>query len=524
MHNALTHANKTATSSRAKLGYRPLLDPNAMRHRPSAPGLSRGRRRNQTAQRVVLHVFLTTAWVLLGATQYWSAISDRDSAIRATQATVLNLASSLAQHAGDTFEIADTVLSGLAWWGRDVGMQDEPLSRFLAAEAGRSERIHGLFVYDADGRWVGSSLPVTPTLLNNSDREYFQHHLHNDDDAPYIGPPIRSRSDGSWILTLSRRLEDRQGRFAGVALATIQLEYFERYYRGFNVGSEGTIGMTDLRGDVLVRIPDGAQRSIRDTEVFRLMRSKERGAITYSSPIDGIPRISGFATAPGFPLQILAGFSQREALKSWRHAARQRVVITVLGVALLLGAGIWLDLQLKRAHRNERLLAEQAQVDGLTGIANRRTLDRGLALRVQEASSQARALSLLMIDVDYFKRYNDTYGHAQGDECLKRIAQMLEDNTRELDLVARYGGEEFAVVLSDCDLQTATAQAARLCDAARALALPHAASEVADVVTLSIGVAAMERGQRFTPVELVARADLALYAAKQAGRDRWSAG
>lgn len=492
--------------------------------RHSSPGLSRGRRRNQIAQRVVLHVFLTTAWVLLGATQYWSAVSDRNAAIRATQATALNLASSLAQHAGDTFQIADTVLSGLAWWARDAGMQGQPLSRFLAAEAARSERIHGLFVYDASGRWVGSSLPVTPVGLNNSDRAYFQHHARHDDERPFVGPPIQSRSDGSWILTLSRRLEDGQGRFAGVALATIRLGYFENYYRGFDVGRDGTIGMTDLDGDVLVRIPDGTQRAnVRDTALFRTMSALRRGAITYTSPIDGIPRISGFATAPGFPLQILAGFSRNEALQGWQHTARQRVVITVLGVALLLGAGIWLDLQLKRAHRNERMLAEQAQVDGLTRVANRRTLDHRLPLRVREAADQGRPLSVLMIDVDFFKRYNDAFGHAQGDDCLRRVAQVLAGNTRDTDLVARYGGEEFVAVLPDCDLPTATAQAARLCDAVRALALPHPASDVAGTVTISIGVAAMARGQALTVAELLAKADLALYAAKQAGRNRWRA-
>ena len=157
--------------------------------------------------------------------------------------------------------------------------------------------------------------------------------------------------------------------------------------------------------------------------------------------------------------------------------------------------------------------------DPLTGIANRRALDERLAQEWRRAARQQQALALLMIDVDHFKRYNDHYGHLQGDACLRQVAQALAAALpRSSDLVARYGGEEFAVLLPGSSLEAAAALGAKVCAVVRALAIAHAASDTATQVTVSVGAAGAAGLQ---PVEaLLARADRALYAAKSAGRDR----
>lgn len=175
--------------------------------------------------------------------------------------------------------------------------------------------------------------------------------------------------------------------------------------------------------------------------------------------------------------------------------------------------------------------------DPLTGIANRRAWDERLALEWRRATRQRQPLGLLMIDIDHFKRYNDHYGHLQGDACLRQVAQALTATvTRAGELVARYGGEEFAVLLPGSTREAAAGLAARIGVAVRALAIPHADSEVAPQVTLSIGVAS---GVPALPVsavggqptangtpglasaeDLVRLADRALYAAKAGGRDR----
>ncbi|EMN8354337.1 MULTISPECIES: GGDEF domain-containing protein [Klebsiella] len=158
-----------------------------------------------------------------------------------------------------------------------------------------------------------------------------------------------------------------------------------------------------------------------------------------------------------------------------------------------------------------------ANQDALTGTANRRALNAYLAAIWQ----QKTPLALMMIDVDYFKRYNDRYGHQAGDECLSSVAQVLKMAVRaEGDLVARYGGEEFVVVLPGVSLAHATAIAERIQQKIREAGLPHAASAVASEVTVSIGIVASDGT---VPIEtLIARADSALYQAKNNGRNQWS--
>ncbi|MGH4658288.1 GGDEF domain-containing protein [Klebsiella pneumoniae] len=158
-----------------------------------------------------------------------------------------------------------------------------------------------------------------------------------------------------------------------------------------------------------------------------------------------------------------------------------------------------------------------ANQDALTGTANRRALNAYLAAIWQ----QKTPLALMMIDVDYFKRYNDRYGHQAGDECLSSVVQVLKMAVRaEGDLVARYGGEEFVVVLPGVSLAHATAIAERIQQKIREAGLPHAASAVASEVTVSIGIVASDGT---VPIEtLIARADSALYQAKNKGRNQWS--
>ncbi|HBW6179244.1 GGDEF domain-containing protein [Klebsiella pneumoniae] len=158
-----------------------------------------------------------------------------------------------------------------------------------------------------------------------------------------------------------------------------------------------------------------------------------------------------------------------------------------------------------------------ANQDALTGTANRRALNAYLAAIWQ----QKTPLALMMIDVDYFKRYNDRYGHQAGDECLSSVAQVLKMAVRaEGDLVARYGGEEFVVVLPGVSLAHATAIAERIQQKISEAGLPHAASAVASEVTVSIGIVASDGT---VPIEtLIARADSALYQAKNKGRNQWS--
>lgn len=161
--------------------------------------------------------------------------------------------------------------------------------------------------------------------------------------------------------------------------------------------------------------------------------------------------------------------------------------------------------------------------DGLLGIANRRHFEQRLQAEWRRAAREHQALSLLMIDVDHFKRYNDHYGHPAGDQCLQAVTRAAAAPValkRPADLLARYGGEELVVLLPDTPADGALAVAQDIRHAISALALPHAASPLAPIVTVSIGAATLRPTPQTDAAALVAAADAALYAAKHGGRNR----
>lgn len=166
------------------------------------------------------------------------------------------------------------------------------------------------------------------------------------------------------------------------------------------------------------------------------------------------------------------------------------------------------------------ILGKLALTDSLTAIANRRQFDQVVAGEVKRSNRMKKGLALLLVDVDKFKDYNDLYGHGGGDTCLRQIAKALQNGVRRPnDLVARYGGEEFAILLPDTDEEGALIIATELLSIIRALSIPHAGWE-RGIVTISIGIAVSYPPTVVEPVILTERADQALYAAKQAGRDR----
>jgi len=157
--------------------------------------------------------------------------------------------------------------------------------------------------------------------------------------------------------------------------------------------------------------------------------------------------------------------------------------------------------------------------DGLTGLANRRTFDERLAEEVRRASRERQPLALLMVDIDYFKLFNDSYGHQKGDECLRAVARALGDTLwRADDIAARYGGEEFAIILPDTRLSGAMLMAEHIRTAVEDLGIGHSTSVASSHVTLSVGGAISV--DPCAPDQLVSSADAALYRAKREGRNR----
>jgi len=177
-----------------------------------------------------------------------------------------------------------------------------------------------------------------------------------------------------------------------------------------------------------------------------------------------------------------------------------------------------IESALQAANQELQRLAHQ---DSLTQIANRRCFDLCLNQEWRRLMRESQPISLILCDVDFFKSYNDTYGHQAGDNCLRRIASAIATAIkRPSDIVARYGGEEFVIILPNTPALGALHIAEEIQLAVRALELVHTGSQISSYVTLSIGVTAVVPRAHISPMSLIAAADRALYKAKSSGRDR----
>jgi len=177
-----------------------------------------------------------------------------------------------------------------------------------------------------------------------------------------------------------------------------------------------------------------------------------------------------------------------------------------------------LQQELQKSNTELQKLSRQ---DGLTGIANRRRFDDFIRKECLRSARDSMPISIILIDIDYFKLYNDNYGHLRGDDCLKKVAHaLLMAVQRPADLVARYGGEEFVVVLPNTDITGARNIAEVLRRAIEALEIPHAYSPLNNVLTISMGIASKVASKNNSPADIIDMADKAMYEAKHAGRNQ----
>jgi diguanylate cyclase (GGDEF)-like protein len=485
-------------------------------------------------QRLAL-LFVAVVIVSILALDVWQAWTARAEALRTAQVSVSNLARALAQHAGDTVQEADSVLLGLVERVETEGVGAAQLARLhglMESNVAFLEQLHGLFLYDKDGNWLATSNQSFPAGANNADREYFAYHREHAERGAHLGPVIRSRSTGDLIIPLSRRIDAADGSFAGVMLATLNVEYFRRFYEGFDIDQNGVIVLLLRDGTILVRLPfdpnvigTSAAKGKLFTDLLPQARS---GTSMYRSIVDKVERMYGYQALEKYPLVVEAARSRDALLAPWREGLFRSAVIVALVLLAMLLFGIALLRQIRSGLRSEAQLREArdalhklALEDALTDLANRRRLDVALPQEIARSRRSGRSLGLIMLDIDHFKRYNDRYGHPAGDLCIRAVGQAVRASvSRATDLVVRYGGEEIFVLLPDADEQGAHQVAERILANVRALAIEHADNE-AGIVTVSAGVHSWHPAeQEVGAQELLQAADRALYAAKAGGRNR----
>jgi diguanylate cyclase (GGDEF)-like protein/PAS domain S-box-containing protein len=301
---------------------------------------------------------------LLGL-EAWNVWQDHDARIENIGTVTANMTRSLAQHTEDLLDRADTVLTELAERVSADGTAPEALARLdalLRREASRPPGATAFFVYDAEGRWLASSLPRMPGNLNNADRDYFRHHQGSAEPGPYVGPLIRSRSRGIWVVTLSRRLQGADGRFAGVVLATIEAGYFARFFAGFDLGEQGAAALFRADGTLLARQPfqeKDAGRSYADLPLFRTWLPRaDAASYAVLSPFDGVRRWNAYRRTGRYPLVVTAAVSEQEVLAPWYKDIAVRLAVALLLASLLAMLGLRLARQAQHRHEAERALAE----------------------------------------------------------------------------------------------------------------------------------------------------------------------
>jgi diguanylate cyclase (GGDEF)-like protein len=488
-----------------------------------------------------LHVSLALILILLVSgiqiDDLWKR-HEQDNA--RAQLIAQNLGNVLTESVGGSFRTIDvTLLAAIDLVRSQLPLSNMDRQRFDTTLFDLKKRVPGILslrVTDASGVVLFGAGQDEPKKVFVGDRDYFQRHKMNPDAGMIISKPLVSRFTGKWVLICARRFNLSDGNFGGIVYATIQIEGMAERLSGrkLQLGDQDVFMLRDDTDNIISRYVHGKQEMQRMGQKFHSPKQAEllrtgatSGFYKSQSTVDDIERIFYFNRITEYPLYMTVGLATEDVFSDWRREARITGVITLM-FALFITVGTYLyhrvqlrKLQLLADLEESNLkLLELSTTDGLTGIANRRRFDEALKEEWRRCMRSQQPLALAMFDVDFFKKYNDHYGHQKGDDCLRMVAQTLKElEGRAGDLIARYGGEEFVFIAPITD----AAKARQFIEAVRlkveGLAIPHELSSFG-CVTVSIGIASMipEVGQG--PEVLIRRADEALYSAKERGRNQ----
>jgi diguanylate cyclase (GGDEF)-like protein len=424
-------------------------------------------------------------------------------------------------------ELYDTSLQGMinAWQMPELQDIAPNLRHLVLFDRSTAARYKGdLLLLDRDGNILADSTSVQPRPYNLADRPHFQEHMRNPSLDMLVGAPFKARwGFKDWCISFSRRISGEDGSFQGVASAAMRLVYFKQLFRTLDIGPDSNVTLLNTDGALLARHPeipgkDMIGESFAGRPNFQRILKEGNGSFTSASSVDGKERLYTFSHVGDLPLIVVVGLSVKEVYAIWN---RNVLLVGVATAVLCLGI-LWLSLLLRRElrlrHLAEDELKKRASTDALTGLANRRRLDEVMKSEWMRSLRSGKPVSLLVIDVDHFKAFNDRHGHYGGDEALRNVASTIANNIRRPgDFVARYGGEEFVVVLGETNLAGAGVIAEIIRSAVQSLA-PYATDT--QPITVSIGIACAQAQPGGSIENLFSAADKALYAAKDKGRNR----
>ena len=451
----------------------------------------------------------------------------RDDARKQAEQAADNLTKALARDIARNIKVYDLSVQGAidAWDRWDI-QQISPETRRMALfdRAATADYLGSLAIVDPSGTVVASSAGTALLQKSVADRDYFRVQQERVDAGLYLSRPFSSRlRNGDLTIAISRRIFGHDGQFGGIAVGTMRLTFFQQLFDQLDLGRQGSVTLFRTDGRLIARSPFNEAVINQDysrTAVFRHFLTAPAGHLIDDATTDGVESLVTYRQVADLPLVLSVAVSTSEVYAQWWGKA------IVVGVALFLLCGavtvllILFRREIVRRVAVEQQLAVLASTDGLTGVANRRSWEQRFVSEWRRAIRAEMPIAVLMLDVDFFKAFNDTYGHPAGDQVLRMIADTIVRTIRRPgDLAGRYGGEEFVALLPEIDAAGASVVAARICAAVADLHIPHSGSHLG-YVTVSVGVATAWPNLGEPEAVLVKAADEALYEAKRTGRNR----
>jgi diguanylate cyclase (GGDEF)-like protein/PAS domain S-box-containing protein len=410
---------------------------------PFAPG--RARPGPTTAAILFVGVLCMLVLVLHG----WSAWNSHGRRLKEGELAAGNLAQAAARQADEIITTADLALAGVMRQMRDDLDRSDvfgDLADVLAAQAATLPQVAGLFIFNETGGWVANSLRTMPKDANNAGRDYFIYHRDHADQSPYIGPPIKSRVSGEWVMTVSRRISRPDGGFAGVVLATIPLSYLRGFHQQLDTGRDGEIAIMRNNGAILARHPFvetalGANASA--SGLFRAYLNQPKGGLLRErSMVDGVERVYAYRSSGRYPIVALAAVSYEAWFAPWtRDVMLQGAAALALALIVAVAGAGFVVQQRRNLYLEQRLRGSERRLndlaDNLPLLALR--LDAGHRLDFYNAAS--RAWFNVAPDANRQPHLEEVAGAALYEQWRPMLERALAGERVEFDCVAMLQGQ-----------------------------------------------------------------------------------
>ena len=462
-------------------------------------------------------VFLASLWGFFG---YW-AVSSRQDVMSATENGLLQMTHAVEQYAGNVVKMAEIIQAAAEHWlaeNRTVDpLTDQGFASLIEDFRKRTGELIDIRLIASNGDLYALPGIANQPLDNVADREYFQAAMRAPPGKQHIGVPVVSRVTGQWRLPITTQMIQRNRGFA-VMNASVNLSEMIDTFELERRKPRGSISLWRDDGVLLARAPHDDETIGKplakpgSLHLEMITRNSEGFFLWEDTPVDGAKRFVSYRRIGDLPIVILVTANLDDTLEPWRR----QVIMVSIALVFVTVWGALFSGQLVDALRR---LARLATVDALTALSNRRHLMESGTHELARMRRYGSPMALMILDVDDFKRINDTWGHPTGDRVLQALAQVMNDAVRDQDTVGRLGGEEFAVILPETDQAGAAIIAERIRAAVQDSAMATTDDGTPVRITVSIGVTTLASENDSFEAALV-RADNALYRAKEGGRNQ----